>query len=147
MNYDNDAEPLENIARAGFAIAAALHRLGNGNASDEGIGAIEGLSMKLGEHSAARAEHSEAERLRRERDEALLSLAGMHEIEQKLKWAVDTSRELRAEVARLRAVRDTLAETLRELECGWWATGTVPEMMEAVRVIVRAAVDKAAPHP
>ena len=48
-------------------------------------------------------------------------------------------------VDKARASRDALAEALHELECGFWATGTVPEMMENVRAIVRAAVDKADP--
>lgn len=66
-------------------------------------------------------------------------------------------RRLAAEVRRLRAVveekddqihftrevRDDLAEALHELECGWWAVGDVPEMMEAVRLIVRGTVDRA----
>lgn len=47
------------------------------------------------------------------------------------------------QIHRLREVRDDLADALHELECGWWATGTVPEMMEAVRVIVRGTVDRA----
>ena len=52
-----------------------------------------------------------------------------------------------AEAAALsaRAARDEMACALHELECGWWATGTVPEMMEAVRRIVRAAIGPAAP--
>lgn len=43
----------------------------------------------------------------------------------------------------LRDVEALKADALHELECGWWATGTVPEMMEAVRVIVRGTVDRA----
>lgn len=45
---------------------------------------------------------------------------------------------LEGEKVRQRAAR--AEEALNELECGWWAVGTVPEMMESVRKIARAAL-------